>query len=166
MGLKCHPPKKEEKFAKSQRLGQSVDCGNSSRRHTIRHTSQSKIDSCKSTEQIPIFQHEVLRTYSQEVNIYEATVQLLSRVLLISVLHNNLHKINTSTCYTLLATCFVRPFATIIRPISHNVCHPCAYSIDTQRDGVDKIYCHVIYRCAEAISAKSQNGTHQSELSD
>ena len=71
--------KKEEKFTKSQRFGQSVDCGNSRRHHTKRHMSQSKIDSCKSTEQIPIFQHEFLRPFYQDVNIYDATVKFVSR---------------------------------------------------------------------------------------
>jgi hypothetical protein len=55
--------KKEEKFTKSQRLGQNVDCGNSSRHHTIRLTSQSTSDSCKSTEENPIFQQEFLKPF-------------------------------------------------------------------------------------------------------
>jgi hypothetical protein len=49
-------------------------------------------------------------------------------VLIISVLHKIYIKL---TLYVLYFTgnMFRSPFATIIRPISHSVCHPCAYSM-------------------------------------
>jgi hypothetical protein len=39
----------------------------------------------------------------------------------------SLHYHNTFTCYNFLATCFGRPFATIIRPILYSVCVPYIY---------------------------------------
>jgi hypothetical protein len=45
--------------------------------------------------------------------MHVACMNTFISVLIISVLHNNLHQINT-TCYTLLATCFGRP----LRPSS------------------------------------------------